>query len=103
VHDWRVLPDSEKLDILNWKVDKLMSQQDDFTSDVNALATFLTTTLPNALTAIQTALANQGITNLAPLDALVNTDLPAVQSTLNTIVPPASGTSPVTTDALKRA
>jgi hypothetical protein len=84
------------LAVINDKEGKIMSAQQDFSNDVEALATFLNTTLPTALAAIQQELADQGVTDVSSLDELVNTSLPAVQSTLSSIASPASasGTTP---------
>lgn len=88
---WKELTVEQKLDILNWKVDRIMTEQADYDADIAALVAFLTTTLPDALSAIQAQLSNAGVTDLSALDTLVNTNLPAVQATLNTIVPPVAG------------
>jgi|HubBroStandDraft_1064217.scaffolds.fasta_scaffold84681_1 hypothetical protein len=78
---------------INEKVEIILTEQADFNADIAALTTFLTDTLPAALTAIQTELAQRGITDLSSLDSLVNTTLPQVQSTLSTIVPAAPTSS----------
>jgi hypothetical protein len=92
---WFLVQQQNSIAALDEKVTKVMTEQADFDTRIAALAAFLETTLPAALAAIQTELADRGVTNLASLDSLVDTDLPAVQTTLTGLVPPTT-TPPVT-------
>jgi hypothetical protein len=79
-----LLNTNEKLDLVAWQLAAqykiltdiqetlvtVSSEQADFDADIQTLTTFLGG-LPAQLAAIQTALSNQGITDVAPLDALV--------------------------------
>ena len=67
---WPASTIQAEIDELMADQEKLMSEQADFQADVAALGSFLTG-LTAQLTAIQAALANQGVTNVGPLDALV--------------------------------
>ena len=84
----------------------LVSEQADFDLDIQTLTSDLTPVLqllaelPAQLTAIQTALSNQGVTNVAPLDALVaqaNGIVPNVSSLQSTLGTLPGGTGTVTT------
>jgi long-subunit fatty acid transport protein len=77
--------------------ESLVTEQADFNADITALTNDLTpvltflAALPAQLTAIQTALANQGITDVSPLDALVSQassidgNVSSLQTTLGTL------------------
>lgn len=68
------------------------AEQADFNADITTLVTFFTG-LEAQLTAIQTALANQGITDVTPLDNLITT----VQNDVNPVLANLPGGTPPTT------
>lgn len=70
------------------KVDLLMSEQQQFNTDVAALGDFLTG-LSGQLTAIQGELADRGVTDVSSLDALV-----AQAQSLEPALVAAAGQSP---------
>jgi hypothetical protein len=114
--------DSEKLDLalfllvqqqqainnLTQNVSEIMTEQADFntditdlTADLGAVIPFLAA-LPAQLTAIQTALADQGITDISALDNLVTTaanvapNVTSLQTTLSTLPGGTTTTTPTT-------
>lgn len=114
--------DSEKLDLalfllvqqqqainnLTQNVSEIMTEQADFntditdlTADLGAVIPFLAA-LPAQLTAIQTALADQGITDISALDNLVTTaanvapNVTSLQTTLSTLPGGTATTTPTT-------
>lgn len=98
----------EKLDQILGKVTQIMTEQGDFNADISALTDDLNAVvpflagLPAQLTAIQGALAQQGITNLAPLDNLVTQaqgitgSVSSLGATLDTLPGGSAATDPTT-------
>jgi hypothetical protein len=115
--------DSEKLDLalfllvqqqqainlLQQNVSNIMTEQADYNTDISALTADLgavvpfLAALPAQLTAIQTALADQGITDISALDNLVTQangvtgNVTSLQSTLSGMPGGTSTTTPPTT------
>jgi hypothetical protein len=114
--------DTEKLDMilflliqqqqavhtLDGNVAQIMTEQADFntdisdlTADLGAVVPFLAA-LPDQLTAIQTALADQGITDISALDNLVTQaqgvtgNVSSLQTTLSTMPGGSAATTPTT-------
>jgi hypothetical protein len=106
----------QAINLLQGNVAEIMSEQTDFNTDISALTADLgavlpfVAALPGQLTAIQAALAEQGITDITSLDNLVTQangvtgNVSSLQNTLSsmpggtsaTTTPPTTPTTPVT-------
>ena len=112
---WHDLTIEQKLDILNWKVDQIIMSQADINNAVTAVTALLsdvaeqTSDLVTLFTELQAQIAAGQPVSTTALDSAVagiqavDTALDSAVTQLGSLVPAPSGTTPVTTDALKRA
>jgi hypothetical protein len=100
------LSTTQKIDLIQWQLAQqyqmlvniqetlvtVSSEQADFNNDITTLTSFVSG-LESQLVAIQTALSNQGVTDVAPLDNLIAT----IQNDVNPVLANLPGGTPPTT------